>query len=86
MEFICPNVPFRHISDICFDPREEGPNQIPSIREASVGGNVGIGADKPSGSGTVRWYSCGGPSDWGIYINGSGRKPIFHMDARPLLN
>ena len=45
--------PFLHISCMCFVPREAGPNHTPSIREAVVGGSVGIGALVLSGRGTV---------------------------------
>ncbi len=35
-------MPFRHISAMCLVPCDAGPNHIPSINDAIVGGNVGV--------------------------------------------
>jgi hypothetical protein len=53
--------PLQHIFNICFTPRDDGPAQIPNIKDAVDGGRVGIGANEWSGSGTLRWDGRGGP-------------------------
>ena len=69
---------------MCFVPPEEGPNQIPSINDAVVGGNVGIGAEVPSGSSTVMCDGSGGPSILGMVDAGAGRFPIEPIEGLPL--
>ena len=59
---------------------------MPNMRDASSGGIVGIGADEPSGSGTVRWNGRGVPVICGINAEEAGRLPIFPIDVHPLLN
>ncbi len=54
-------MPVWHIWAMCLVPCEAGPNQIPSLNDTVVGGNVGIGAEVPSGSGTVMCDGSGGP-------------------------
>ncbi len=69
-------MPFLHISEICFVPREAGPNHIPSINDTVVGGSEGIGAEFPSGRGTVIWDGRRWPSVCWINAFGSGRSSI----------
>jgi hypothetical protein len=52
---------------MCLVPWEAGPNQIPSIKDAVVGGNVGIGTVIPSDKGTVRCDGSGGALICGMY-------------------
>ncbi len=46
--------PFFAISRMCVLPPDVGPKYIPSIKDASLLRRVGIGADVPSGSGTLK--------------------------------
>ena len=57
-------------------PCEAGPNHIPSINDAVVGGSEGIGAEFPSGRGTVIWDGGRWPSACWINAFGSGRLSI----------
>jgi hypothetical protein len=45
---------FFAISQMCVPPPDVGPKYIPSIRDASLLCRVGIGANVPSGSGTLK--------------------------------
>jgi hypothetical protein len=67
-------------------PRELGPNQISIMRDAVVTGREGIGAEEPSGKGTVRCKGSGGPSIWGIKNVGGGSHNVEHIDALPFIN
>ena len=78
--------PFKHISFTCLVPREAGDCQIPSVSEAVVFGMVGMGAQLPSGRGTVRWDGREVPSFCGIIADGVGRLLVPPMTARPLMN
>ena len=46
--------PFFAISRMCVPPPDVGPKHIPSIKDASLLRRVGIGADVPSSSGTLK--------------------------------
>ncbi len=69
-------MPFWHILAMCLVPCDAGPNHIPSINDAVGGGNVGIEAEVPSGSGTVMCDGSDGPSSCGMDDAGAGRLPI----------
>ncbi len=78
-------IPFWHISFICFVPLDEGPNQMPSISIASLGGMVGIGADDPSSNGTLICDGLGGASVVGIIAVGAGKLHVVPIDGCPPL-
>jgi hypothetical protein len=69
-------MPFWHILAMCLVPREADSNRIPSINDVIVGGNVGIGAEVPSRSGTVMCDGSDGPSICVMDDAGAGRLSI----------
>ncbi len=77
-------MPFWHILAMCLVPCDAGPKHIPSINDGIVGGNVGIGAEVPSRSGTVMCDGSNGHSSCGINDAGAGRLPIEPIIGLPL--
>ncbi len=65
-------------------PCDAGPNHIPSINDAVVGGNVCIRAEVPSGSGTVMCDGSDRPSSCGMDDAGARRLPIEPINGLPL--
>ncbi len=77
-------MPFWHILAMYLVPCDAGPNHIPSINDGIVGGNVGIGAEVPSGSSTVMCDDSDGPSSCGMDDAGARRLPIEPINGLPL--
>jgi hypothetical protein len=55
---------------------DAGSNHIPNIREAALGGSVGIGDEVLFGRGTVKWDCNGVASGCGMNASGGGK---LHM-------
>jgi hypothetical protein len=77
-------MPFWHILAMCLVPCDAGLNHIPSINDAIVGGNVGIGAEVPSRSGIVMCDGSNGPSSCGMDDAEARRLPIEPINGLPL--
>jgi hypothetical protein len=71
---------------MCTLPPEEGLQCTPNIRDVSSLLNVGIGADVPSGSGTLKWDGAIDPSGIVMRDDGVGSAFIFLNFALPLSN
>ena len=67
-------------------PPDNGLQCTPNIKEVSSFLNVGIGADVPSGSGTLRWGGAVDPLGIVMRDDGVGSELIVLNFALPLLN
>ncbi len=78
--------PFFDISTTCAPPPNVGLQCTPSIKDVSSFLNVGIGAEVPSGSGTLKWDGAVDPSGIAMRAVGIGSDPIVLIFALPLSN
>jgi hypothetical protein len=67
-------------------PPDDGLQGTPNIKDVSSFLNVGIGADVPSGSGTLRWDGAVDPSGIVMRDDGVGSAFIVLNFALPLSN
>ncbi len=73
------------ISQMCVPPPDVGPKYIPSIKDATLLRRVGIGADVPSGSGTLKCDGAILPAGSVIVAIDAGRALTNLNFARPQL-